>query len=197
MQRQAGTQPDRLTESSDARTLAKTSRARWCGSRRARSQPQSSLRPGAATAGRGWETGPDDFGWPASRSCDLAGFDFGRQPSIDKAQVREIVSGGSSPMARQCCSSGPGAGKRRSWCCSPRGRLWRSCSSWMKPGYLPFEPDAAQRLRSSIAGGRSPANRQRAARGSRPPCRNSSPCAGAERRTKHEPWETLEKAARA
>ena len=70
---------------------------------------------------------------------DLAGFDFAAQPSIDKAQIREIWRpAGSSPTARPCCCSGRRASARRIWpsrsaarrswpatrCCSRRRRRW-------------------------------------------------------------------------
>jgi hypothetical protein len=95
-------------ESSDARTLAKTSRARWwvrAEHDRSRNRAWVRLRPD--------EAGRRDCSASARSSRrdqrDMS-FGFEHQPSIDKAQVREIASGDSSPMARQCCSSAPRVG---------------------------------------------------------------------------------------
>ena len=45
---------------------------------------------------------------------DLAGFDFGAQPSIDKALVREIATG-RFIAGEACCCSGRPASAERIW----------------------------------------------------------------------------------
>jgi DNA replication protein DnaC len=75
---------------------------------------------------------------------DLASFDFGAQPSIDKAQVREIATGRFIANGEAVLLLGPPGSARRIWrwqsgvrqswpatpCCSRRRRRW--WRSWQR-----------------------------------------------------------------
>lgn len=78
---------------------------------------------------------------------DLTGFDFGAQPSLDKAQIREIATGRFIANGEAVLLLGPpGVGKAHA-----DDRLDERLTHYAKPrlliidelGYLPFEPDAA------------------------------------------------------
>jgi len=80
---------------------------------------------------------------------DLSGFDFGAQPSLDKAQIREIATGRFIANGEAVLLLGPLVAQLAK--AQGEGRLEEKLTHYAKPtllivdglGYLPSEPDAA------------------------------------------------------